>query len=155
VSGVLDFSECRGANGNLNDTAFNQATANTALGIAGAGPTPGVGLNSFYGPWIEETDLAIGRTFKVKEGHVLQLQVQMFNLFNHANYYAQNGTGVNQAQYNPIGTSQGKYPCGDGISLYQTCFLVPNSGRGNFGTLQEINPLNPPRVFQFAIKYSF
>lgn len=71
---------------------------------------------------------------------MLQLQVQMFNLFNHANYYAQNGTGVNQAQYNPIGTSQGNYPCGDGISLYQTCFLVPNSGRGNF---------------EFAIKYSF
>lgn len=30
VSGVLDFSDCWGANGNLNDTAFNQATANTA-----------------------------------------------------------------------------------------------------------------------------
>ena len=78
---------------------------------------------------------------------MLQLQVQMFNLFNHANYYAQNGTGVNQAQYNPIGTSQGNYPCGDGISLYQTCFLVANSGRGNFGTLQEINPLNPHECF--------
>jgi len=155
VSGVLDFSDCTGANGNLNDTAFNQATANTALGINGAGPTPGVGLNSFYGPWIQEIDLAIGRTFQIKEGHVLKLQVQAFNLFNHANFYVQNGGGVNQAQYNPIGTSGGQYPCGDGASLNQICFLVPNSGPGNFGTLQEINPLNPPRVLQFAVKYVF
>jgi hypothetical protein len=155
ISGVLDFSDCRGADGNLNDTAFNQATANTALGINGAGPTPGVGLNSFYGPWIQEVDLALGRTFQIKERHQLQLQAQAFNLFNHANYYVQNGNGVNQAQYNPIGTSQGKYPCGDGISVNQTCFLVPNSGPGNFGTLQEINPLHPPRVFQFSARYAF
>jgi Carboxypeptidase regulatory-like domain/TonB dependent receptor len=155
VSGVLNFSDCTGADGNLNDTAFNQATANTALGINGAGPTPGIGLNFFYGPWVEEIDLAIGRTFQIKENHTVQLQVQAFNLFNHANFYVQNGDGVNQAQYNPIGTSQGRYPCGDGVSLYQTCFLVPNAGPGNFGTLQEINPLNPPRVLQFAIKYNF
>jgi Carboxypeptidase regulatory-like domain/TonB dependent receptor len=155
TSGVLNFSDCTGADGNLNDSAFTQATANTALGINGAGPTPGIGLNSFYGPWIADIDLAVGRTFQIKEGHTLQLQVQAFNLFNHANFYVQNGTGVNQAQYNPIGTSQGQYPCGDGISLNQTCFLVPNSGPGNFGTLQEINPLNPPRVLQFAVKYNF
>jgi hypothetical protein len=55
-------------------------------------------------------------------------------LFNHANYYVQNGDGINQLQYNPIGTPQGQYPCGDGISTNQTCFLVPNSGPGNFGT---------------------
>lgn len=151
----LDFSNCAGADGNLNDTAFIQATANTALGINGAGPTPGLGLNSFYGPWIQEVDVALGRTFSMGEKQRLQLQVQAFNLFNHANFYVQNGRGVNQAQYNPIGTSQGQYPCGDGISLNQTCFLVPNSGPGNFGTLQEINPLNPPRVLQFAVKYSF
>ena len=150
VSGVLDFSNCAGADGNLNDTAFNQATANSALGINGAGPTPGVGLNSFYGPWIEEMDLAISRTFHIKEHYELQLQVQVFNFFNHANFYVQNGDGVNQAQYNPIGTT-----CGDGVALNQTCYLVPNSGPGNFGTLQEISPLNPPRVLQFAAKYNF
>jgi hypothetical protein len=155
VSGVLNFSDCTGADGNLNDTAFNEATANTAAGINGAGPSPGVGLNSFYGPWIEEVDLALGRTFRVKEGQQLQLQLQAFNLFNHANYYVQNGDGVNQAQYDPIGTQQGKYPCGDGVSLNQTCFLVPNSGPGNFGTLQEVSPLNPPRVLQFSARYTF
>jgi hypothetical protein len=155
VRGALDFSDCNGANGNLNDTAFNQATPNSALGINGAGPSPGVGLNSFYGPWIQQVDVALGRAFRIREGQQLELQVQAFNLFNHANYYVQNGSGVNQAQYNPIGTQGGQHPCGDGVSLNQTCFLVPNSGPGNFGTLQEINPINPPRVLQFSARFTF
>ena len=39
-----------------------------------------------------------------REGKELQFQAQAFNLFNHANYYVQNGNGINQLQYNPIGT---------------------------------------------------
>jgi hypothetical protein len=50
---------------------------------------------------------------------------QAFNLFNHANYYVQNGNGINQLQYNPIGTN-----CSDGTTLKQACYLVPNSGPG-------------------------
>ena len=97
-------------NDNLNDSAFNQDTANTAGGINGAGPTPGIGLNSFYGPWLERIDVGLARSFEVKEGKELELQAQAFNLFNHANYYVQNGNGINQLQYNPIGTN-----CGDGL----------------------------------------
>ena len=155
VSGVLDFSDCTGADSNLNDTAFNQDTANTAGGINGAGPTPGIGLNSFHGPWLARIDLGLARRFSIREGKELELQVQAFNLFNHPNYYVQNGDGVNQLQYNPIGTQQGKYPCGDGVSLNQTCFLAPNSGPGNFGTLQEISPNGLPRVLQFSARFSF
>jgi hypothetical protein len=150
TSSTLSFSNCDGANGNLNDTAFNQDTANTAGGINGAGPTPGIGLNSFYGPWLERIDLGLGRSFEVKEGMQLQFQVQAFNLFNHANYYVQNGDGVNQLQYNPIGSN-----CGDGATLKQTCYLVPNSGPGNFGSLQEISPNGLPRVLQFSARFSF
>ena len=90
--------------GNLNDTAFDEDTANTAGGINGAGPTPGIGLNSFYGPWLERIDTGIARSFPITERASLQLQVQAFNLFNHANFYVQNGDGVNQLQYNPAGT---------------------------------------------------
>jgi hypothetical protein len=75
---------------------------------------------------------------------------QAFNLFNHANYYVQNGNGINQLQYNPIGTN-----CGDGTTLKQTCYLVLNSGPGNFGTLQEISPNGLPRVLQFSARFSF
>jgi Carboxypeptidase regulatory-like domain/TonB dependent receptor len=150
TSSTLSFNNCDGANGNLNDTAFNEDTANTAAGINGAGPTPGIGLNSFYGPWLERIDLGLARGFSIREGKQLQFQVQAFNLFNHANYYVQNGDGINQLQYNPIGTN-----CGDAATLNQTCYLVPNSGPANFGTLQEISPNGLPRVLQFSARFTF
>jgi hypothetical protein len=50
TSSTISFSNCDGANGNLNDTAFNQSTANTSGGINGAGPVSGIGLNPFCGP---------------------------------------------------------------------------------------------------------
>jgi hypothetical protein len=150
TSSNLSFSNCDGANGNLNDSAFNQDTANTAGGINGAGPTPGIGLNSFYGPWLERIDVGLGRSFMVREGKEIALQAQAFNLFNHANWYVQNGDGINQIQYNPIGTN-----CGDGASTNQTCYLVPNSGPGNFGTFQEVSPNGLPRVLQFSARFTF
>ena len=150
TSSTLSFGNCDGANGNLNDTSFNQNTANTAAGINGAGPTPGIGLNSFYGPWLERIDVGLARSFVIREGKELQLQAQAFNVLNHANYYVQNGDGINQLQYNPIGSN-----CGDGQSLNQTCYLVPNSGPGNFGALQQISPNGLPRVLQFSARFSF
>jgi Carboxypeptidase regulatory-like domain len=150
TSSTLSFGNCNGADDNLNDTAFNQVTANTAAGINSAGPTPGIGLNSFYGPWLQRIDVGLARNFPIKESKELQFQVQAFNLFNHANYYVQNGNGINQLQYNPIGTH-----CGDGITLNQTCYLVPNSGPGNFGTFQEISPNGLPRVLQFSARFMF
>jgi len=150
TSSTLSFSNCDGANGNLNDSAFNQDTANTAGGINGAGPTPGIGLNSFYGPWLERIDVGLARSFTIREGKQLELQAQVFNLFNHANWYVQNGDGINQLQYNPIGTN-----CGDGATLNQTCYLVPNSGPGNFGTFQEVSPDGLPRIFQFSARFTF
>jgi len=150
TSSTFSFSNCDGANGNLNDTAFNEDTANTAGGINGGGPTPGIGLNSFYGPSLERIDVGLARSFTIREGKELQLEAQAFNLFNHPNYYVQNGNGINQLQYNPIGTN-----CGDGATRNQTCYLVPNSGPGNFGTLQEISPNGLPRILQFSARFTF
>jgi len=154
----LSFNTCNGVvvnnvlygNDNLNDTAFNQDTANTAGGINGAGPTPGIGINSFYGPWLERIDVGLARSFAIREEKELQFQAQAFNLFNHANYYVQNGDGINQLQYNPIGAN-----CGDGLSTNQQCYLVPNSGPGNFGTYGEISPNGLPRVLQFSARFTF
>ncbi len=149
-AGLLGTACCNAGDDNLNDTAFNQDTAATAGGINGAGPTPGIGLNSFYGPWLERIDVGLARSFVIREGKEMQFQAQAFNLFNHANYYVQNGSGINQIQYNPIGNN-----CGDGMTLNQTCYLVPNSGPGNFGTLQEISPNGLPRVLQFSARFTF
>src|SRR5208282_5841077 len=94
LSTIMEFSSGRPYAGllgtasggdNLNVTAFNQDTAATAGGINGAGPTPGIGLNSFYGPWLERIDLGLARSFEIREGMELQFQAQAFNLFNHAN----------------------------------------------------------------------
>jgi hypothetical protein len=141
---------CPGSDDNLNDTAFNQDTAATAGGINGAGPTPGIGLNSFYGPWLERIDVGLARSIAIREGKELQFQAQAFNLFNHANYYVQNGNGINQLQYNPVG----QY-CGDGVTANQTCYLLPNTGSGNFGSFQEISPDGLPRVLQFSARFTF
>ena len=126
-------------NNTLNDSAINESTGNTAAGIAGAGPVPGVGYNKFYGPWINEIDLGLTRAFHITERQSIQFEAQVFNLFNHPNFFVQAGAGIVQTQYNPVGAN-----CGDGASLNQTCFLVPNSG---FKTLESINQLNGPRTF--------
>ncbi len=112
-------------------------------------------MDSFYGPWTQQIDLGLTRRFNLTERHAIALQIQVFNVMNHANYYVQNGTGVNSIQYaaaafgnNPDGSTT----CGDGATLNQTCYLVPNP---SFGKLQVINALNGPRVMQFALKWAF
>jgi hypothetical protein len=134
----------------INNTAALQSTANSALGINAGSPSPFTGLNSFYGPWTEQVDIGIARQFRLTERQVLTFRAQAFNVLNHANYYVQNGTGVNPVQYSPFGSM-----CGDGQTLHQTCYLTPSNGPGGFGALQVINALNGPRVFQFAVKWSF
>jgi hypothetical protein len=40
-----------------------------------------------------------------------------------------------QLHHNPIVAN-----CGDGATLNQACYLAPNSGPGNFGSIDEISP---------------
>ena len=145
--------DCEEGDGNIiNNTAALQSTANSALGVNGAAPSPVVGLDSFYGPWTDQVDLGLARRFRLTERQSLSFQVQAFNLLNHANFYVQNGNGVNQIQYLPFGDTCGNP---DNPQANQTCYLVPNNGANGFGSLQRINALNGPRVLQFAVKYSF
>jgi hypothetical protein len=106
-------------------------------------------------PWTQQIDLGLTRGFNLTERQAVALQVQVFNVMNHANYYVQNGTGVNPVQYTAV--AFGNKPDGfhhlrDGVTLNQTCYLVPNP---SFGQLQVINALNAPRVMQFALKWTF
>jgi Carboxypeptidase regulatory-like domain len=131
----------------LNNSAANESTGNTATGIAGNGPSPFVGYNAFYGPWINEIDLGISRAFRLTERQRFTVTAQVFNLFNHPNFYVQNGSGVFSSQYDTNGET-----CGDGASLNQTCYLTRDP---SFKMLQSIDQLNGPRTFQFAFRYSF
>ena len=139
----------------VNNTAALQSTPNSALGINAQNPSPFAGLDSFYGPWTQQIDLGVTRRFNLAERYAIALQVQVFNAMNHANYYVQNGTGVNSVQYTAAAFGNkpdGSTTCGDGATLNQTCYLVPNP---SFGKLQVINALNGPRVMQFALKWTF
>jgi hypothetical protein len=148
TSSTLSFNNCDGHGDLVNDGAALESTANTNGGIDGTGsPSPAVGLNSFYGPWIAEVDLGLARLVRLGEKDSLTFKAQAFNLFNRANFFVQNGGGINAIQYNPIGTS-----CGDGMTLNQLCYLVPNP---TFQTLQSVSQANGPRILQFGIQYRF
>lgn len=144
ASSTLSFDNCDGLSVVLNDSATLQSTRNTFGGVS---TSPAAGLHSFYGPWIFEVDLGVSRAFRLREKSALIFKAQVFNLFNRANFYVQNGAGVDAIQYNPIGTT-----CGDGMTLEQLCYLVPNP---DFGTHQSVSHTNGPRIFQFAAQYRF
>jgi hypothetical protein len=130
---------------NLNDSAFNYAQ-----GIVSAGPSPNFGLNSFEGPWSGGVDVSVERAFTLGEFGKLMFRAQGFNILNHPNYYVQSGNsgqGVNQSQYKPIGST-----CGDGKTINQTCYLVPNAA---FGSFLVVGQNTGPRIFQFAMIYRF
>jgi hypothetical protein len=136
------------ANGNyVNDSAALQTAANSAGGIADRGPSPDIGLGAFDGPWITEVDLGLQRKFNIVGRQTLTFKAQAFNLLNTPNYFVQFGGGINPYQYNPVGST-----CGNGISVNQTCYLVPAAG---FKTYQSISQPNGPRIMQFSLTYSF
>jgi hypothetical protein len=142
----------------VNNSAATQSTGNTALGIGGSSnpcdPDPFAGFNAFNGPWTEEIDLGLSRGFRITETQMLTVTAQVFNPFNHPNYYVQNAGGMNNsARYAATGST-----CGDGkTTTVQQCTLVPDTsvGASPFGVPGEINQLNGPRTFQFAFRYAF
>lgn len=167
ISTVMQFSsgrpytallDCSQISDYVNNSAANESSGNTADGIVGSsapcGPDPFIGFNSFYGPWTEEIDLGLSRGFHITEKQMFSVTAQVFNLFNHPNYFVQDGGGINNsARYAVTGTT-----CGDGATTTgQQCVLVPDTSIGNqpFGVPGEINQLNGPRTFQFAFRYSF
>ena len=137
------ISTCTGGS-TLNDSAFNYGQ-----GIAGGGPSPDIGLNGFTGPWSGGIDFNLERAFNISEYGKLMFRVTAFNVLNHPNYYVYSGSGINQAEYKPVGPS-----CGN-KSQNQTCYLVPNNTVGGFGTFSVVQQNTGPRIFQFAAIYRF
>ncbi len=134
----------------LNDSAANQATANTAAGLGGGnspgyGLAPGEGMNSYTGPWIIEVDTGIARKFTFKEKQNITLKAQAFNLLNDANYYVEAGSGINAVKYASTLNDDGSYT------------LSPNgpAATGGFQYKSSISQPNPPRILQFSFNYSF
>jgi hypothetical protein len=138
------FSTCTGGS-TLNDSAFNYAQ-----GINGAGPSPNIGLHSYVGPWTQDVDINLERGFRIGEFGKLMLRATAFNAFNSPNYLVMSGLGLNGQQYLPIGPT-----CGDRVTQNQTCYLVPNSRPGGFGTQNVVQQNIGPRFFQFTAIFRF
>jgi hypothetical protein len=167
VSTAMQFSsgrpytallDCSGVFNSVNNSAAIQSTGNTAGGILGSsapcGPDPFAAYNTFHGPWTAEVDLGLSRSFHVSRTQTIILTAQVFNLLNHPNFFVQAGSGINNsARYAVTGST-----CGDGATrTNQQCILVPDTTTGApaFGIPGEINELNGPRTFQFALRYAF
>jgi hypothetical protein len=136
----------------LNDSAVNQATANTAAGLEGGnspgyGLAPGEGMNGYTGPWIIEVDTGIARKFAIGERQNITLKAQAFNLLNDANYYVEAGSGINQVKYNVVSCASES----SDVCLSQN----GNSSNGGFQYKSSISQPNPPRILQFSFNYSF
>jgi hypothetical protein len=85
----LDLPDYNGGPLNLNGNPRNglpyfnvSAFSRNALG------TPGnASRRSFYGPGMFNSDIALLRTFKFSEARALQLRIESFNTFNHAQFF--------------------------------------------------------------------
>ena len=66
---------------------------NPRTGISDFGPYPGnmLGRNSFRAPGFWNVDLGLYKSFRLTEGTSLQLRGEAYNLFNHANLFANVG----------------------------------------------------------------
>ncbi|WP_263366049.1 TonB-dependent receptor [Edaphobacter bradus] len=76
----------RGGKPYFNNLAFTP----NALG------TPGNSKRrAFYGPGIDNYDMALHKLTNISEGRVLELRLEMFNVFNHAQFYGGNSVDGN------------------------------------------------------------
>jgi Carboxypeptidase regulatory-like domain len=69
---------------------------NTALFSPNALGTPGTSSRRFfYGPGIDNYDMALHKITKITEGKTLELRFETFNTFNHAQFYGSNAVDGN------------------------------------------------------------
>ncbi|MGI4829971.1 MAG: hypothetical protein ACRYFU_17505, partial [Janthinobacterium lividum] len=108
-------------------------------GVSGCTFTNGMDRNQFRGPLNVTTDLGAYKTFSIRERYRLQLRGEFYNLFNHANFYAQTATA---ADYN-VTTK-------NGVAGYITTQKGTNSSSsGTTGALDE------RRNVQLALRFEF
>lgn len=118
AAGALDINN----NGRNGQPAFNTALfSRPALGTLGTCPR-----RFFYGPGINNWDLTLQKDTTIREGKTLQIRVEMFNAFNHTQFYGNPTTGA---------------PAVNG-----------SIGSPAFGMIENAAP---PRIVQLGAKFSF
>jgi hypothetical protein len=104
---------------------------------------PGEGYNSFRGPGVQDFDLRLSRTFRVRERVDVNFGVEAFDLFNHPNFQQ---SPVDQVQYT---TTQLNDASGNPTNAWTA------DANPQFGRPLAIAPRNGSRNLQFSTRVSF
>ena len=93
----LDVPDYAGGALDINHNPRNgQPYFNTSLFTENALGTPGnVPRRFFYGPGLDNYDMAITKNTQVSESKSLQLRLEAFNVFNHAQFFGAQAVGAN------------------------------------------------------------
>ncbi|MFZ0794952.1 MAG: carboxypeptidase regulatory-like domain-containing protein [Candidatus Korobacteraceae bacterium] len=93
----IDLPDYTGGPLNINHNPRNgQPYFNTSLFTENALGTPGnVPRRFFYGPGLDNYDMAIAKNIPVSESKSLQLRLEAFNVFNHAQFFGSQSVGGN------------------------------------------------------------
>lgn len=123
----------------LIDAGLMTAADLTALGATIQPITPAD--NQRGNPNFVNTDIRLSRPIKIRERFVIEPQVDIFNVFNVANWQGMQTSELTGETGSPNGTPRGAQPLDSGL-------LRVGSGSGSFapGTL---------RAFQFNIRFTF
>jgi hypothetical protein len=120
-------------NQNVNNWISRSAFANPDLGTYG-----NLGYNNMKGPGVFQLNMALSRTFAIKEKKTIQIRAEAFNLPNHLNAFAP-GAAPNAGQ------------AGANVSLTAPNFgQITNDISGNNGLTS-----GDYRVIQLAMKFVF
>jgi hypothetical protein len=106
-----------------NTTAKNFYYFNpNAFSLAPAGTLGNAGRNFFHGPGLNNSDFAVHKDTRISETTLIQLRIEFFNVFNHANFQPvanhNSGASGNAASSN-FGRVLGARPAGIDSRLIQ------------------------------------
>jgi hypothetical protein len=117
IPAPLVYGSIYGGNGAI-PTCASDPTTGLSLGTNCVFPSDMTGRNEFRQPGVWSTNFGIYKNFKVTEKTALQFRAEMFNAFNHSNYYVQTGNA------DAIGG------LADVANLYYVPGIVPNFATG-------------------------
>lgn len=100
-----------------------------------------VGRNVLRGPRQFNTDLSVGKRFRIDDAKNIEFRAEFFNLFNTVNFA------------NPISNLAAVVQTAGAGSINQNTGRIEPGRAGDFGRI--ISTSNNPRLIQLALKYSF
>jgi hypothetical protein len=86
----------------------------------------------FFGPGLDNFDMAVQKDVRVSEGTKLELRMEAFNVFNHAQFFGPTAVGSN-------------------VNSPRIC-SSPGQCSGSFG---QVTSADAPRLMQAAVKFAF